>query len=421
MSFVEPIRRVYIRTFGCQMNVADSGVMKSILENRGFVFTGNPGEAELIIFNSCSIRGHAENRMFSNLGLVMKKNPRAWFILAGCTAKRYGAKIFKRFPRLGAVVAPSELFSIGEIAEKVIGGGRIAALAGGSYGFVQRRGGVSEYVVIQTGCDNYCSYCVVPFLRESEKYRPAGDILREAECLAASGTKEIVFLGQNVNSYRDEKTGDGFPVLLRRCADIEGIRRIRFLTSHPKDLSRELINEFAVNSKLARHLHLPVQSGSDSVLKRMNRKYTSGNYLKILEQLRKSVPDVALTTDIIVGFPGETENDFSATEDLIRKADFDGIYVFKYSPREGTASYKMNDDVKDAVKKERLASLLALAKELALKKRKAYIGKKVEALFDNDDVGHSSQNYLVFKKGAKAGEFREVSIKDVSGFRLIAE
>ncbi|MCD6311719.1 MAG: tRNA (N6-isopentenyl adenosine(37)-C2)-methylthiotransferase MiaB [Elusimicrobia bacterium] len=403
------------------MNVADSGVMKSILENRGFVFTENPVEAELIIFNSCSIREHAENRMFSNLGLAMKKNPEANFILAGCTAKRYGSKIFRRFPRLGAVTAPSELFSIGEIAEKVIGGGRISALAGSSYGFVSRKGGVSEYVVIQTGCDNYCSYCVVPFLRESEKYRPAGDILREVQCLAASGTKEIVFLGQNVNSYRDEKTGEDFPALLRRCSEIEGILRIRFLTSHPKDLSPKLIDEFARNIKLARHLHLPVQSGSDSVLKRMNRKYTSGNYLKILERLRESVPDIAITTDIIVGFPGETVKDFAATEDLIRKADFDGVYVFKYSPREGTASYEMNDDVKDAVKKERLASLLALAKELALKKRKTYIGEKVEALFENDDIGHSSQNYLIFKKGAKAGEFGEVVIKAVSGFRLMAE
>lgn len=415
-------KSVYIRTFGCQMNVADSLVMKSILSDRGFEFTGNLEDAALIIFNSCSIRDHAENRMFSNLGLAMKKNPSAGFILAGCTAKRHGSKLFKRFPRLGAVSAPSEIFSIGEIAEKVIGGGMgIEALAGGVYGFVPRVGDISEYVVIQTGCDNYCSYCVVPFLREGEKYRSAGDILREAECLAASGTKEIVFLGQNVNSYRDENEGDDFPALLRRASEIEGILRIRFLTSHPKDLSPKLIEEFKRNPKLAHHLHLPVQSGSDSVLKRMNRKYTSGDYLKILERLRESVPDIALTADIIAGFPGETDKDFSKTLGLVRKADFDGVFVFKYSPREGTESYKMNDDVKEPAKKERLTAGLALAKELALKKRKAYIGKKVEALFENDDVGHSSQNYLVFKKGAKAGEFGEVVIKGVSGFRLMAE
>jgi len=403
------------------MNVADSGVMRNILENRGFAFTENSGEADLVIFNTCSVREHAENRMFSNLGLAMKKNKKAAFVLSGCTAKRYGAKIFKRFPRLSAVVAPSELFSIGEIAEKAVSGEKVTALDGGSYGFVARRGGVSEYVVIQTGCDNYCSYCVVPFLRGAEKYRPAGDILREVASLASSGTKEIVFLGQNVNSYRDEKTGDDFAALLRRCSEIEGIIRIRFLTSHPKDLSEKLIDEFARNAKLARHLHLPVQSGSDSVLKRMNRKYTTSHYLKILERLRESVPDIAVTTDIIAGFPGETEKDFAATENLIRKADFDGVYVFKYSPRKGTASYCMNDDVGDDVKKERLAAILALAKELALKKRKVWVGKKVETLFDKDDVGHSSQNYLIFKKGAKAGEFGEVVIKAVSGFRLIAE
>jgi len=403
------------------MNAADSGVMRGILEDRGFEFSEKPEDAELVIFNSCSVRDHAENRMFSNLGLAMKKNPEAAFILAGCTAKRYGEELFKRFPRLGAVMAPSELFSIGDIAEKVMSGGRAAALEGGSYGFVSRRGGVSEFVVIQTGCDNYCSYCVVPFLRDAERYRPAEDILREAECLAASGTKEIVFLGQNVNSYRDEKTGGDFPDLLAHAAKIDGIRRIRFLTSHPKDISGKLIAEFASNPKLARHLHLPVQSGSDSVLKAMNRKYGSGDYLKILEKLRESAPDIALTTDVIVGFPGETDSDFAQTLNLIRSAAFDGVYVFKYSPREGTASFSMKDDVRDEQKKERLSAALALAKELALKKREGWIGQKAETLFENDDVGHSSQNYLVFKKGAKAGDFGGVRIKAVSGFRLIAE
>ncbi|MEA2081460.1 MAG: tRNA (N6-isopentenyl adenosine(37)-C2)-methylthiotransferase MiaB [Elusimicrobiota bacterium] len=418
-----PVRghKVYIRTFGCQMNFADSGVMKSILENRGFAFTEDSGDADLIIFNSCSIREHAENRMFSNLGLVMKKNKKAFFILAGCTAKRYGEKIFKRFPRLSAVSAPSELFGIGDVAEKVMRGEKVAALEGGSYGFIPRRGGVSEYVVIQTGCDNYCSYCVVPFLRGAEKYRPPGDILKEVACLASSGTKEIVFLGQNVNSYKDENTGSDFPGLLRRASEIEDVRRIRFLTSHPKDISSGLIDEFARNPKLACHLHLPVQSGSDSVLKRMNRKYTAGEYLKIIEKLRESAGDVAVTTDIIVGFPGETEDDFAKTVELIKKVVYDGVYVFKYSPREGTASYKMKDDVPDDVKKQRLAHLLALAKTQSLQKRKACLGKKMEVLFENDEVGHSPQNYLIFKKGAKAGEFRKLVIQSVSGFRLIAE
>ncbi|MBA3051648.1 MAG: tRNA (N6-isopentenyl adenosine(37)-C2)-methylthiotransferase MiaB [Candidatus Omnitrophota bacterium] len=415
-------RKFYIRTFGCQMNAADSSVMRGILENRSFEFTEKPEEADLIIFNSCSIREHAEDRMFSNLGLAMKKNPKAAFILAGCTAKRHGAKLFKRFPHLGAVVAPSELFSIGETAEKVLSGAAgIEALEGGGYGFVPRHGGVSEFVVIQTGCDNYCSYCVVPFLRAAERYRPAEDILREVRCLAASGTKEIVFLGQNVNSYRDEKTGGDFTDLLARAAEIDGILRIRFLTSHPKDISAKLIDEFARNPRLARHLHLPVQSGSDSVLLAMNRKYTSADYLGIVEKLRESAKDVALTTDVIVGFPGETDSDFADTLALIRKADFDGVYAFKYSPREGTASFKMEDDVPEEVKKERLSAGLALAKELALKKREAYIGQKAETLFENNDVGHSSQNYLVFKKGAKAGDFGQVPVKAVSGFRLMAE
>lgn len=403
------------------MNSADSGVMRAILESRSFEFCEKQNEAELIIFNSCSVRAHAEDRMFSNLGLAMKKNPKAYFILTGCAAKRQGEKLFQRFPRLGALLAPSEIFSIGDIAEKVVSGGRAARLEGGSYGLIPRKGAVSEFVVIQTGCDNYCSYCVVPFLRDRERYRPSKDILREARCLAESGTKEIVFLGQNVNSYRDEGAGCDFTELIRRVSAIEGLHRIRFLTSHPKDIPQKLIDEFGRNPVLARHLHLPVQSGSDSVLKAMNRKYSSAEYLRIVEKLRESAPDIALTTDVIAGFPGETDDDFDRTLSLIRKADFDGVYVFKYSPREGTAAFNMKDDVSEERKKARLSSALALAKELALKKREAWIGRRAELLFESDDIGHSSQNYLVFKKGAKAGDCGGALIKSVSGFRLIAE
>ncbi|MCD6413392.1 MAG: MiaB/RimO family radical SAM methylthiotransferase, partial [Elusimicrobia bacterium] len=437
--------RFYIRTFGCQMNFSDSNLMKNILADGGFEFTQNPENADIIIFNSCSVRAHAEDRLFSNIGLYMKKYPQAKFVLSGCTAKRFGQNVFKKFPKVDAVVGPSEIPAISEIVRGIFEHRKIIALGEAEYPVIRRKGGVSEYVVIQRGCDNFCSYCVVPFLRGREKYRKPREILDEIRNLASSGTREVVLLGQNVNSYKGEtviprlispafgggrkpptlisplkggRDRGGFPELLRKIAEIPEIVRIRFLTSHPKDVPDNLIEEMAVNKKIAHHIHLPVQSGSDRILKLMNRKYTSGKYLEIIEKLRNKIPDIAITTDIICGFPTETDRDFEDTLSLMKKAKFSGVFAFKYSPREETAAFKMKDDVSQKVKQERLKIIQKLALKYADLSRRNFVGKEVEVLFEKDGVGHSSQNFLVLKQGAKAGEFLRVKVKKTSRWCL---
>jgi len=413
-------KKVYIRTFGCQMNVSDSGMMINVLKAAGFEESASVESADIVIFNSCSVRQHAEDRMFSNLGLAMKKNPSAGFVLAGCTAARCGGGIFDRFPRLGAVVGPSEIFKIASVAEQVIGGEKVTAVGEGDYPVVERAGGVSEYVVIQRGCDNFCSYCLVPRLRGKESCRPPSEILREINCLAESGTKEVILLGQNVNSYRGAGNIKDFPALLSAVSAVEGIKRIRFLTSHPKDLSDGLIEKMAENPTIAKHIHLPVQSGSTRILKLMNRNYTREDYLLRAAKLKKRIPSISITTDVIVGFPSETDDDFEETLSLIREVSFDGVFVFKYSPREGTAAEELPDDVGNDEKKRRLEKVLVLAKELSKKSRRSWVGADAEVLFEKDGVGHSSQNFLVLMEGARKGNLRKAAIKGTSKWCLIA-
>ena len=400
------------------MNFADSEMMKNILEGSGFAYTEKPEEADLIIFNSCSVRAHAEDRLFSNIGLFIKKYPQAKFILAGCTAKRFCQSVFKKFPKIDAVLSPAEISAISDIVEDIFEGRKVVACGEREYPLLKRKGRMSEYVVIQTGCDNFCSYCVVPFLRGREKCRPPEEILEEVRSIAEGGTKEVVLLGQNVNSYRGDGKISDFADLLERVSEIPGILRIRFLTSHPKDIPDKLIDVMAANKKIARHIHLPVQSGSDRILHLMNRNYTSGKYLETLEKIRNKIPDVVVTTDIICGFPTESEKDFADTVKLVEKAQFAGIFSFKYSPREETAAYKMTDDVPQKTKEERLKDIQNLAVKYAFSERKKFVGKKVEVLFEKDGVGHSSQNFLVLKQNAKAGEFLEVKIRKASRWRL---
>jgi len=395
-------------------------MMKNLLADAGFEFTEKPENAGLIIFNSCSIRAHAEDRLFSNIGLFMKKYPQAKFILAGCTAKKFGAEVFKRFPDITAVVSPSEEPAISAIAGEVLNGEKIAALGEREYPVVKRTGGISEYVVIQRGCNNFCSYCVVPYLRGAEKYRPPADIIEEIKTLSKNGTKEVILLGQNVNSYKGSENVPDFPALLREISKIKNILRIRFLTSHPKDLSDKLIDEIAENQKVARHLHLPVQSGSDKILRLMNRGYTREDYLSIVRKLKKRIPGISLTTDVICGFPTEDDSDFKQTVALIEEAGFDGVYVFIYSPRAGTGAVKMKDDIPENIKKERQQKILLLAKDLALKSAEKFPGTDIDVLFEKDGIGHSSQNFLVLKKGSRKGEFLNLRIKNTLKWRLIA-
>jgi len=402
------------------MNVADSRVMGELLLKSGFEKTEDPSTADVVIFNSCSVRKHAEDRLFSNLGLTMKKNPSARFILAGCTAQRFGEKLLKRFKKLSAVLGPGEIFKIEKVVRDVLEGKKVIATGRTEYRFVERRADISENVVIGRGCNNFCSYCVVPFLRGREEYRPSSDILKEISCLVESGTKEVILLGQNVNSYRDPEKGLNFCELLDEISKIKGLLRIRFLTSHPKDVPDELVVLMKKNEKIAKHIHLPVQAGSNKILKQMNRKYTREKYIEIAQKFRSEIPDIAITTDIIVGFPTETEEDFFKTEDLVKKVKFDGIYVFKYSPRDGTSASKLKDAVSEEEKQRRHKRILDLARKISLARRASFVGKTCDVLFEKNEIGHNSQNFLVFKKGAKKGSFLKLEIKDVKNEMLLA-
>jgi len=366
------MKRVYIRTFGCQMNVHDSERMLGVLRQEGYAPVDDPLKADLIVFNTCSIREKAEQKFYSLLGrtkTMKRDNPGLKVAVAGCIAQQQGAGVRKRAPYVDYVIGPQNIDRVGDalLGSKGIFTGDNPELAQKDLP-VERDGSVKAWINIMYGCNNFCSYCVVPYTRGRERSRPADNILSEIKGLAAEGFKEITLLGQNVNSYRGELS---FPELLRFINDIEGIERIRFVTSHPKDLEEGLIMAMRDLEKVCEHIHLPIQSGSDRVLKHMNRKYTFDEYLRKTEWLRKAIPDIAITTDIIAGFPGETGDDHKATVSALKEIGFDGIYAFKYSSRPMTRAAEMDGHLPDEVKSERLLEILSLQDQITGARNKA--------------------------------------------------
>ena len=306
------MEKVYIKTFGCQMNEYDSERMASIIgEDSGFETAADEACADVIILNTCSVRKHAEERAMSYIGRHIKNKK---VIVAGCMAQNMKKELKMQFPKLHAIVGTFKFEDIGEIIRK---GGIYTEETDGAYSVDVRRGKkVRAFIAIMQGCDNFCSYCIVPFVRGREKSRAAAEIRKEAVDLAGKGCREITLLGQNVNSYNDN--GMNFPALLRELVKIDGIARIRFMTSHPKDLTDELIDTVATHEKLCKHFHLPVQSGSGRILELMNRKYTPAEYREKISGIRERIPGVSITTDVLVGFPGETEADFMETVGWLR-------------------------------------------------------------------------------------------------------
>lgn len=327
-----------IHTYGCQMNVRDSEAVEALLLAAGHEKAANEAEAELVIVNSCTVRQKAEEKAIGKAGNLIAGGKITGMM--GCAVKRLGDGLFKKLPKLAFAVAPGELLKI----PYVKGGDPLAAHA---------QTGLSAFVTVMTGCDNCCSYCIVPKVRGHESSRPADDIVREVECLAARGVKEVTLLGQSVLRYK------GFPRLLRRLQEIEGLARIRFTSAHPKGCTDELVAVYGDCPKVCRHLHLPVQSGSDRILAEMGRRYTRAEYLAAVAKLRAFDPEFSLTTDVIVGYPGETEEDFEATRTLMDAAGFDNAFIFKYSPRPGTRSAALPDDVTTEEKERRDQVLLA--------------------------------------------------------------
>jgi len=352
------------------MNVHDTEKMFGVLKNIGYSNTDNPGKADLIIFNTCSIRQKAEQKFYSELGRIKsyKKNrPNLRIAVAGCIAQREGKKIIKKASYVDFVFGPQ---NIHKLADFISSSNGTVAVSDNPYLAlidlpVQREAGVRAWVTIMYGCNNFCSYCVVPYTRGREKSRPSEHIYAEVSEIAEKGYKEITLLGQNVNSYQSDLN---FPGLLKKLNRVGGIERIRFVTSHPKDLSPELADAIAELSKVCENIHLPLQSGSDNILKLMNRVYSYDIYRDKVILLREKVPGISITSDIIAGFPGETEEDHIRTTDALKEMQFDGIFAFKFSTRPGTAAAKIEGHLPENVKSERLAEILSLQDDITLRR-----------------------------------------------------
>lgn len=369
------------------MNVHDSEKMAGILKLEGYTETDSAKNADIVIFNTCSIRQKAEQKFFSELGRIKslkKRRPNLKIAVAGCIAQQEGVKIIDRAPHVDYVVGPQNISALKDIITS-----QSDCVFTGDNPFiteielpVERKDNVRAWVNIMYGCNNFCSYCIVPYTRGRERSRASESIINEINDLAEKGYKEVTLLGQNVNSY---KSNLDFPGLLKEINKIEGIKRIRFVTSHPKDLSDELIYAIRDLDKVCEHIHLPLQSGSSKVLALMNRKYTYDDYMKKVEQLKREIPEISITSDIIAGFPQETDKDYNDTIKALKEVEFDSIFAFKFSPRPGTKASTMNGQLPDDIKSNRLSEILDLQSKITEKKNKELEGTIQEVLIEGED------------------------------------
>ncbi len=437
------MKRLYLQTYGCQMNQYDSERIVRLMGQAGYAPTDRAEDADLILLNTCSVREKAEQKVYSALGRwrELKEKKRELIIgVGGCVAQQEGEALLRRVPYLDLVFGTHNIHKLGQMVQQAETLGdrpvEIAFYRDPSYmedpearPAVQ---GAKAYVTIMQGCNKVCSFCIVPHVRGREISRPSERILREIENLAAEGVKEVMLLGQNVNSYG--KTSPGgltFPQLLHTINNISGLERIRFTTSHPQDLSAELIEAYATLEKLCEHLHLPVQSGSDTVLHRMRRGYTREEYMDRIRRLRDRCPEVALSTDIIVGFPGESEQEFERTLEILQEVEYDEIYSFSYSPRPHTLASKIYpDDVPEEVKKRRLEMVLRLQAEISRRKNKERIGRVEEILVDGaaklgrgQMMGRTRTNRIVNFVGPEelSGRLVQVRIVAAAANSLVGE
>lgn len=401
------------------MNERDSEIMEQLLAQSDYIPVSEQTDADLVILNTCSIRAKAEQKVFSLLGSLRrqkKQHPELCIVVAGCVAQQEGEKIFRRMPHVDIVVGTQQLYQLPEMLRRLERQETnqeiscdlekeftIPPLQRLLENVVQQPAEFRKFVTIMQGCNNYCSYCVVPITRGREISRPVADILEEVRLLVARGIKEITLLGQNVNSYgctnAVAKEATGFADLLKMVAEIPGIQRLRFTTSNPQDLSTELMQCFRDLPNLCPHFHLPVQAGSNTVLRRMNRKYTRELYLEKVAELRSCYPDIAICTDVIVGFPGETEEDFEQTMDLLETVRFHGSFSFKYSDRPHTRSAEFTDKVEEKVKGERLQRFQSRQDEISLERNQEFLGKAVEVMVESTTSsgiqGRTGSNHIV--------------------------
>ncbi len=423
------MKGLFIVTFGCQMNEYDSIRIQELLSD-DYTLVDNPSDADLIILNTCTIREKAEHKVYSLLGRfkhLKRKNNGLIISVAGCVAQQRGRYLIERFPFLDIVFGPHRIFELPDAIRAVESGKGPVCLNTLEKQFIipapsKKLWGIDPvraYVTVMQGCDNFCTYCIVPLVRGREASRPPEDIISEVEKLVDSGIKEITLLGQNVNSYGNKEQGfPSFAELLQEVSHVPGLKRLRFTTSHPKDLSQDLIECFGTIDILCPHIHLPVQSGSNNVLKAMNRKYTRERYVNLVSSLRDICPDISLTTDLIVGFPGETEKDFEETLSLLEIVRYDQIFAFKYSPRQGTRAADFPDQVPEEIKKKRLAQLFERQDKIGIEQLSRFVGKELTVLVDGHSKSYPSElcgrtpgNHVVNFVGHESMIGKEVPVK----------
>lgn len=385
-------KKYHIRTYGCQMNERDSETLAGILADLGYTRTASVEEADLILFNTCCVRETAERKIYGRLNELRplkKKRPDLLIGVGGCMAQKDKERVLTKAPHVDFVFGTHNIQELPELISKAaaLSEPLVQVWEEGQVPLVdlpaQREGKLKAYVTITYGCTNFCTYCIVPYVRGKERSRPPQDIIQEVTELAQEGYKEVTLLGQNVNTYgRDLGTGVSFAQLLREVNQVEGIQRIRYTTSHPRDFTAEIIAAVRDCDKVCEHFHLPIQAGSNRILQRMNRGYTREEYLQLVERIREEVPDCSITTDIIVGFPGEEEEDFAATLDIVRQVRFDNAFTFVFSPRSGTPAAKMKEQVPEDVKKERLNRLMELQDRISRDINEELRGKELEVLVE---------------------------------------
>lgn len=428
----------YIDTYGCQQNEADSERMMGMLREMGYTRQNEAEGADVIVINTCAVREHAEQRVFGNVGAlthVKRRHPEQKIFLTGCMAGQpeVVARLKKSYPHVDGVLTSHAQWRLPEILHRVLTekkrqfvtpetGNIVEGLP------VERMGGLKGWVSIMYGCNNFCTYCIVPYVRGRERSRQPEDIRREVAEMIAQGYKDITLLGQNVNSYgKDLDLEVDFADLLKMLSELPGDFVLRFMTSHPKDASRKLFDTMASSPKIAKHIHLPFQAGNDRVLKEMNRRYTAQQYLSLVEYARQVMPEIVLTSDVIVGFPGETDQEFEDTLKLVETVGFDALFTFIFSPREGTPAAKMPDPFTRQEKQARFDRLLELQNRISQEKHNAYVGRNFRVLVDGADgeylTARTDGGRLVRLKGdeGKIGTFQYVTITGNTTWSLVGE
>jgi tRNA-2-methylthio-N6-dimethylallyladenosine synthase len=431
-----------VETFGCQQNVADGQRLMGMLEACGFRFTGKPEKADLVLVNTCAVREHAEQRVFGNLGILThtkKENPRQVIVLCGCMAQeeRVANRVRESYRHVDLVFGPQALWKFPELLWQVYESRKRVFSIQDEHGSIAegipvvRERGVKAWVSIMYGCNNFCSYCIVPYVRGRERSRDPDAVLAEVRQLVREGYKDITLLGQNVNSYgNDLDISYDFADLLREIDQIEGEYWIRFMSSHPKDATKKLFDTMAGSRHVARQLHLPFQSGNDRVLREMNRRYTRAQYQELVAYARTVMPGLVLTSDVIIGFPGETEAEAMDTVSLVKEIGFDALFTFIYSPRPGTKAAEMPDPVPRAEKQKWFDTLLEVQNTESAARHRAYVGQTIRVLVDGESgdpafplSSRTEGNRLVRLKGGadRIGQFLDVKITDSNTWALYGE